>query len=197
MSYKYLYGYTYLTTNTINGKKYVGQKQGKFDPNYLGSGVYLKDAIKHYGKENFSVVVLEYAKDREHLNLLERQEIEKRNAVIDETYYNLSTGGDAWGSPRSAETRAKFRVNNARESNPNWKGGLCSDDPKEYDRQRHKRNYVPVTDGPGKGSNWRNKSPEHIKNMIKSRRSYKGDANPNSKVSREARRKKQEEDANK
>ena len=194
MSYEYLYGYTYLTTNTINGKKYVGQKQGKFDPNYLGSGVYLKDAMRHYGKENFSVVVLAYAKDREHLNLLERQEIDKRNATKDDNYYNLALGGDAWGSPHSPETKAKFRVNNARERNPNWKGGLSVDDPKEYDRQRNKRNYVPVTDGPGKGSYV--KSAEHIAKIMKNRRSYSGDANPNSRVSREARRKK-EEDANK
>jgi len=45
-----------------------------------------------------------------------------------------------------------------REFNDNWKGGLRTDDRKEYDRQRHKRNYVPK--GPNdkrreKNPNWK------------------------------------------
>jgi len=45
----------YKTTNQITGKIYIGQHEQKtieFD-GYLGTGLYIKRAIKKYGKENF------------------------------------------------------------------------------------------------------------------------------------------------
>ena len=44
-----MYGFIYITTNLINGKRYIGQK--KYDKegtwkNYLGSGTYLKRALE-------------------------------------------------------------------------------------------------------------------------------------------------------
>lgn len=44
--------YIYLTTNTINGKKYIGMCT-RDDDWYFGSGKLIKSAIKKYGKENF------------------------------------------------------------------------------------------------------------------------------------------------
>ena len=53
--------YTYMVTNNINGKVYVGShswdKEG-LDPNYYGSGTAISRAVKKYGKENFQVEVL-------------------------------------------------------------------------------------------------------------------------------------------
>lgn len=40
------YGFIYITTNLINGKKYIGQKKG-YNDTYLGSGKILKLAIKN------------------------------------------------------------------------------------------------------------------------------------------------------
>lgn len=40
-----MYGYTYITTNLINGKKYIGKKKGYFKEYYLGSGRYLNTKI--------------------------------------------------------------------------------------------------------------------------------------------------------
>lgn len=45
-------GFIYKTTNTINGKSYIGLcSSAKRFENYLGSGVLLKQAIKKYGAD--------------------------------------------------------------------------------------------------------------------------------------------------
>jgi hypothetical protein len=52
-------GYIYITTNKLNGKRYIGQHQSKdWDYKYFGSGIYLKRAIKKYGLENFTCFLI-------------------------------------------------------------------------------------------------------------------------------------------
>ena len=110
-----MYGYIYETTNLINGKKYIGQSRGKFKPWYFGSGVILKKAIDKYGKENFSVKVLVYAKSKKELNLLEKKFIDKYNALSSNKFYNLhegGRGGDTFsGKKHTKEARQKISQN--------------------------------------------------------------------------------------
>ena len=56
-----MFGYIYKTTNKVNNKVYIGQHQAEiFEPDkYLGSGTLLRRAIKKYGKENFTVELIE------------------------------------------------------------------------------------------------------------------------------------------
>lgn len=56
-----MYGYIYKTTNLVNNKIYIGQKHSdKFLGNrYLGSGKRLREAVDKYGKECFTVELLE------------------------------------------------------------------------------------------------------------------------------------------
>jgi hypothetical protein len=42
----------YKTINLIDGKIYIGQDLNN-NPDYLGSGIYLKRAIKKHGRNNF------------------------------------------------------------------------------------------------------------------------------------------------
>jgi group I intron endonuclease len=48
----------YKVTNTINGKIYVG-KQTSTNKNYYGSGKLIKQAIKKYGRENFTKEIID------------------------------------------------------------------------------------------------------------------------------------------
>lgn len=59
-------GYVYLTTNLINGRKYIGMhKKTYFDENYKGSGKILRQAFDKYGWENFKCEVLEWCETYE------------------------------------------------------------------------------------------------------------------------------------
>lgn len=94
--------YIYLTTNLINGKKYIGQHNGSIKDDYLGSGVLLVKAIKKYGKENFKKEILEECNITE-LDEKEKYWITYYNAFEDENFYNLAKGGqkgDGWEAAR-------------------------------------------------------------------------------------------------
>lgn len=89
----------YKTTNTINGKFYIGVHNGK-DPNYLGSGKYLNDAIAHYGRDSFERTTL-YEVDTLEEALVIEAEIVNKDFLLREDTYNLTLGGGippAWGS---------------------------------------------------------------------------------------------------
>lgn len=90
-----MYGYIYLTTNLINNKKYIGRKiSSKFLENkYLGSGIGLKRAVKKYGKENFSVKLIEECDDYDSLVEREIYWIKYYDAVKSDEFYNESHGG--------------------------------------------------------------------------------------------------------
>ena len=88
------YGYVYITTNHINGRKYIGKHKGLFDPAYLGSGDILSMAIRKHGKENFSVEVLDWAKTAEELAEKEEYWIKTFNAVDSVRYYNVCKGSN-------------------------------------------------------------------------------------------------------
>lgn len=80
----------YKTTNLVNGKYYVG-KDEKNNPEYLGSGLLLKKAIKKYGRENFRKDILETCVDRKELNERETYWIKELEAI--DKGYNIALGG--------------------------------------------------------------------------------------------------------
>jgi len=102
------YGYIYLTTNTISNRKYIGRRKGSFAEKYLGSGIALKDAIKKYGEEAFTVQPIFYAFSDEDLNNAEKTIIAYYNASVNEEFYNIAVGGNCWSSSHTPETKAKI-----------------------------------------------------------------------------------------
>jgi group I intron endonuclease len=84
-----------MTTNTVNGKKYIGRhKATEFEgTKYLGSGKILYQAIDKYGEENFVVEMLCSCDSDEELNRMEDYYIQKYNAQNDSNFYNIRRGG--------------------------------------------------------------------------------------------------------
>lgn len=105
------YGYIYKTTNLMNGKVYIGQKKGFFNPKYFGSGTLINQAVQKNGTVNFIVVIIKSAITKEEADLLEQKYIaEHRESLGKENVYNLADGGEGGGGKRSEETRKKMSL---------------------------------------------------------------------------------------
>lgn len=85
--------YIYLTTNNINGMKYIGKHYGELDDPYLGSGKILKRAITKYGKENFTKSILSISINDEENSEKEKYYIALYNATTNPLFYNIHEGG--------------------------------------------------------------------------------------------------------
>ncbi len=113
------YGFVYLITNRINGRKYIGRKylskagyriiNGKRKKirkdsdwrTYFGSSEELKKDIIEYGIDNFSREILHFCRTRGHTNYLELKEIVNQCALETNNYYN------SWVSARIHKTHLK------------------------------------------------------------------------------------------
>lgn len=113
-----MYGYIYITTNKVNGKKYIGQHKsldGSLDENYLGSGNNIRKAVKKYGKQNFECKILETVDSLDEANEKEKFYIQQYNAVNDDMFYNIAAGGNSLGHKKGE---------------PSWNSGLTMNDPR-------------------------------------------------------------------
>lgn len=88
-----MYYTIYKTTNLINNKIYIGLHETD-DPedNYLGSGIFLKQAIKKYGSENFKKDVLFVFNSKEEM-IKKEVEIVNEEFIKRKDTYNMSKGG--------------------------------------------------------------------------------------------------------
>lgn len=155
MEIKEPYGFIYITTNTINGKKYIGQRKfSKGWNSYLGSGKAFKEAIKKYGRCNFirDIVAIAYSKKR--LDILEMEFISNYNAIESCNFYNIAKGGEGgdnpgelsimYGKHHSEETKNK--ISNTRKirgvakgkNNPMYKIHICGEKHHAYGKHLSK-----------------------------------------------------------
>lgn len=109
------YGFIYITTNMVNGMRYLGRRKiGKDNSwiRYLGSGSIFRRALKKYGKENFSRNIVCFCYSEEELNKAEYDLSVLLNVVEDENWYNLCYGGGATsGYHHSEESKRKMSQN--------------------------------------------------------------------------------------
>ena len=99
-------GYIYMTTNLVNGHKYIGKrKKDYFDTKYKDSGKLLKQAIMKYGWDNFKCELLEECETVDILNDREKYYIKLYDAVNSADFYNIATGGEGCGLPGKVLTQ--------------------------------------------------------------------------------------------
>lgn len=149
------YGFVYLTTNLINGKKYIGQRKfSRGHEKYLGSGTAIKKAIKKYGVNSFSREILCVSYSKDELDNWEYFYICAFSALHNKNFYNMRSGGDSPGM--TEETRNLMSLNSGVsvdvrhfEITPTTRGnfkrycrlnGLSFDDYDEFDSGHKTRN---------------------------------------------------------
>ena len=102
--------YIYKTTNLIDKKIYIGKTQ-KNRKGYLGSGIYLKRAVKKYGKENFIIEIIEDGIiDKDLLCEREKYWIRFYDARNPKIGYNLTDGGDGFSGNHSEDTKKRLSI---------------------------------------------------------------------------------------
>ena len=116
-----MYGYIYKTTNLVNNMIYIGQKKSmNLIITYFGSGLYIRRAVKKYGRSCFKVELIAEGHERKALDILEKYYIKTYEKLVGKgMMYNLAAGGHghhgyglpAWnkGIPRSEECKQKIR----------------------------------------------------------------------------------------
>jgi group I intron endonuclease len=105
------FNFVYITTNLINGKKYIGDHSSNDlnsakTKNYIGSGrPYFKNAIKKYGKENFKREILEFFPSKQEAFGAQKKWIEKFGTLYPEGYNISPSGGNNCSGGISLEGR--------------------------------------------------------------------------------------------
>ena len=64
-------------------------KGNEIDLSYYGSGVVIQNAVKKYGKENFSVEILHWCSTPDELKMMELYELSSRRVSSSIEYYNI------------------------------------------------------------------------------------------------------------
>lgn len=128
--------YIYITTNLINGKKYIGKHKGFLNDDYLGSGIILAKAIEKYGKENFKKEILYISLSEEENCKMEQYFIKKFRAIEDENFYNIAPGGQGGYTTQGYSLEQQQRISkkiseaNSKENHPMY-GKHHSEETKE------------------------------------------------------------------
>ncbi|HPI82006.1 MAG TPA: NUMOD3 domain-containing DNA-binding protein [Candidatus Paceibacterota bacterium] len=128
-----MFFYTYLTTNKINGKQYVGSHKSLLEnDNYLGSGSLIRKALKKYGANNFSKKIIKYYHNIEDARNGERILIENYR-TLNPNGYNISPFGGTSNGGHSEKTKEKIRKNNIGKHNHEgpWTGKKRSEETKK------------------------------------------------------------------
>lgn len=108
----------YKITNKVNGKIYIGiTNQGSGVRYYKhwsdarkGDPCPIHKAMTKYGKENFTLEIIDFADTYDELKEKEKFYIKKFNSMDRSVGYNLTEGGDGtFGRLHSEETKEKIR----------------------------------------------------------------------------------------
>ena len=111
---KKLYHFVYLTTNLIDGKKYVGDHSSNNPEKdtYIGSGTVLRKAIKKHGRKSFKCEKLEFFSSKEESFAAQEKYIALYETHVSQNGYNISWKGGLLGNDsHSDESKKKISEN--------------------------------------------------------------------------------------
>ena len=152
--------YVYLTTNLVNGKRYIGKRSCSClieEDLYLGSGKILIKAIDQYGLENFSKEILKICSTEDEAYRYEAEMISKYNAKERRDFYNLDGGGRGtgigknnpfYGKQHTLETRKRIssKVDFKREKNPMFGVRLVGKDNGMFGKKQSEISRIKISE---------------------------------------------------
>lgn len=129
--------FVYITTNLINGKQYIGDHStNDINKTYFGSGIYIMNAIKEYGKENFQREILEFFPSKHKAFKAQEKYIRLYETHISQGGYNISwKGGHQCKNSISKETIEKMKKPKSEEHKKHIKEGMIG---RKYTEERIK-----------------------------------------------------------
>lgn len=132
--------FVYLITNTINGKRYVGQTTASLEQRWrfhkrLNGCRYLHAAILKYGENNFTIESICEPPTIELMNEFEAEYIRRYNTLIPNGY-NLTDGGAAPRHSTDTKKRMSQSHKGLRHSNPDSYKKAWTQERREATRQR-------------------------------------------------------------
>ena len=138
--------YVYITTNIITGQQYVGDRSCKniLKDLYLGSGTYLKNSIKKYGKENFSKRVINTFDTRQEAYEAQEKYINEYTTLVP-CGYNISIKGGygIYESPLNKLTKQKISQSLKNHSvSENTKQKISNAKKGKHITEKHKNNIA-------------------------------------------------------
>jgi hypothetical protein len=141
-----MYGYVYLTVDTIRNNVYVGQhKSEMYDTNYFGSGNIIRRILKKR-PDTLKNYVLEWCEDKETLNNAEIEWITLFRMECDSL--NIANGGDGFSGHHTEEAIKKIseasKINNA---NPETKKKISEGLKKYYSNPENRKRISELEKG--------------------------------------------------
>lgn len=125
------FGYIYKIVNQINGKIYVGQTICNIKKRFrehkhasLNQNTYLYNAMRKYGVENFSIMVIDCVNSLDELNEKEIYWIKKLNSKTPNGYNILDGGLGVKGFHHSKETKELLKIKSTGNKNAKGKHNL-------------------------------------------------------------------------
>lgn len=104
------YHIVYKTTNTSNGKVYIGvHSTNDLNDKYIGSGTALLAAIAKYGRQSFTKEIIEICNSRDEAFVLE-QNIVTEQFVNDPMTYNTRIGGESSVENHKLSTKEIWKI---------------------------------------------------------------------------------------
>ena len=164
----------YEIKNKINGKVYIGQHSSDELGTYWGSGKLIKRAIEKYGLDSFERFILERCSTKEELNEREKYWIREKDSI--NKGYNLTEGGTGGDTSEFIDYSKEWREGQRQRTKQYWESLSENELIERSNKVKGENNGMF-----GKVGYWKDKNipKEIIQKGLESRRSYKGEENPN------------------